>query len=38
MNNLVLGLSSQPDTADKSTGMKTQDLRELHRTMQVWSF
>ena len=38
MNNLVLGLSSQPHPADKTTGMKTQDLRELHRTMQVWSF
>ncbi|MFY9314916.1 MAG: cyclic nucleotide-binding domain-containing protein [Burkholderiales bacterium] len=38
MNNLVLGLSAKPHPADKTQGMKTQDLRELHRTMQVWSF
>jgi CRP-like cAMP-binding protein len=39
MNNLVLGLSSAPaHPADKTQGLKTQDLRELHRTMQVWSF
>jgi CRP-like cAMP-binding protein len=39
MNNLVLGLSSPPaHPADKTQGLKTQDLRELHRTMQVWSF
>lgn len=38
MNNLVLGLSAKPHPADKTQGMKTQDLRELHRTMQIWSF
>ena len=39
MNGLVLGLSGKSATAPKgSTPMKTQDLRELHRTMQVWSF
>ena len=39
MNNLVLGMSSQAvHPADKTQGLKTQDLRELHRTMQVWSF
>lgn len=38
MNNLVLGLSSGKAAIDKTTGMKTQDLRDLHRTMQVWSF
>jgi CRP/FNR family transcriptional regulator, cyclic AMP receptor protein len=38
MNNLVLGLSSGKSVIDKTTGMKTQDLRNLHRTMQVWSF
>ncbi|HVP09463.1 MAG TPA: cyclic nucleotide-binding domain-containing protein [Burkholderiales bacterium] len=38
MNNLVLGLSSGKAAIDKTTGMKTQQLRELHRTMQVWSF
>jgi CRP/FNR family cyclic AMP-dependent transcriptional regulator len=40
MNSLVLNLSgNQPPAADTtSRGMKTQDLKELHRTMQVWSF
>jgi len=38
MNNLVLGLSSGKAAIDKTSGMKTQDLRDLHRTMQVWSF
>lgn len=38
MNSLVLGLSSGKSAIDKTTGMKTQDLRNLHRTMQVWSF
>jgi len=38
MNNLVLGLSSGKAAIDKTTGMKTQQLRDLHRTMQVWSF
>jgi CRP/FNR family cyclic AMP-dependent transcriptional regulator len=39
MNGLVLGLSGKQDpTATASRGMKTQDLKELHRTMQVWSF
>src|SRR5258706_739073 len=39
MNGLVLGLASRPDaSATASTGLNTQDLRELHRTMQVWSF
>jgi CRP-like cAMP-binding protein len=40
MNTLVLALSGKPGAAAPSNGapMKTQDLRELHRTMQVWSF
>ena len=38
MNNIVLGLSSGKAAIDKTTGMKTQQLRDLHRTMQVWSF
>ena len=39
MNSLVLGLSGKPvSPIDKTTGLKTQDLKELHRTMQVWSF
>jgi len=39
MNTIVLALSAKPGTAPKgSAPMKTQDLRELHRTMQVWSF
>jgi len=40
MNSLVLGLTAaKPVSAiDKTTGLKTQDLRELHRTMQVWSY
>jgi CRP-like cAMP-binding protein len=39
MNTLVLNLGSkQSPAATTSRGMKTQDLRELHRTMQVWSF
>jgi CRP-like cAMP-binding protein len=40
MNTLVLALSGKPGAAAPSKGapMKTQDLRELHRTMQVWSF
>jgi len=38
MNNLVLGLSTGKAAIDKTTGMKTQQLRDLHRTMQVWSF
>jgi len=39
MNSLVLSLSGKPEAAATSShGMKTQDLRELHRTMQVWSF
>ena len=37
MNSIVLGLSGKPATGAKGA-MKTQDLRELHRTMQVWSF
>jgi CRP-like cAMP-binding protein len=39
MNSLVLGLSGKPAPGAKgASAMKTQDLRELHRTMQVWSF
>ena len=39
MNSLVLGLTGKPEpAAATSRGMKTQDLKELHRTMQVWSF
>jgi CRP-like cAMP-binding protein len=39
MNTLVLALSGKGTTPPKGgTPMKTQDLRELHRTMQVWSF
>ena len=39
MNGLVLGLTGKPvSVIDKTTGLKTQDLKELHRTMQVWSF
>ena len=39
MNSLVLGLTSNPASpADVTTGLKTQDLRDLHRKMQVWSF
>jgi CRP/FNR family transcriptional regulator, cyclic AMP receptor protein len=39
MNSLVLGLSAKPAPGAKGrSAMKTQDLRELHRTMQVWSF
>jgi CRP-like cAMP-binding protein len=39
MNSLVLNLGKQPAAAaTTSRGMKTQDLKELHRTMQVWSF
>jgi CRP-like cAMP-binding protein len=40
MNSLVLGLTAaKPVSAvDKTTGLKTQDLKELHRKMQVWSF
>ena len=37
MNGLVLGLSGKSATSARGP-MKTQDLRELHRTMQVWSF
>jgi CRP-like cAMP-binding protein len=37
MNSIVLALSGKPATGAKGA-MKTQDLRELHRTMQVWSF
>jgi CRP-like cAMP-binding protein len=39
MNGLVLGLAAQAgSSAEKSSALKTQDLRELHRAMQVWSF
>jgi len=39
MNGIVLGLTGRPEPGAKaSSGMKTQDLKELHRTMQVWSF
>ena len=39
MNSLVLGLTANPvSKIDKTTGLKTQDLRDLHRKMQVWSF
>jgi CRP/FNR family cyclic AMP-dependent transcriptional regulator len=39
MNVIVLGLVGKPEPAvTASRGMKTQDLKELHRTMQVWSF
>jgi len=40
MNSLVLSLSGkqEPSATTTSRGMKTQDLKELHRTMQVWSF
>jgi CRP-like cAMP-binding protein len=39
MNGLVLSLTGKPvSPIDKTTGLKTQDLKELHRTMQVWSF
>jgi CRP/FNR family transcriptional regulator, cyclic AMP receptor protein len=38
MNGLVLGLAATPEPATAKGGaMKTQDLRDLHRTMQVWS-
>ena len=39
MNGLVLGLATAPGPAAAAKGgaMKTQDLRDLHRTMQVWS-
>jgi hypothetical protein len=38
MNTLVLALSGKGGAARSSAPMKTQDLRDLHRTMQVWSF
>jgi len=42
MNGLVLGLAGNVPAAGTPgaarTPMKTQDLAELHRTMQVWSF
>jgi CRP-like cAMP-binding protein len=39
MNGLVLGLAAEAgSSAAKSSALKTQDLRELHRAMQVWSF
>lgn len=39
MNSLVISLTGAPEpAATASRGMKTQDLKELHRTMQVWSF
>lgn len=38
MNGLVLGLTGKPETSTPAgSAMKTQDLRDLHRTMQVWS-
>ena len=37
MNGLVLGLTGGPESA-ASAALKTQDLRDLHRMMQVWSF
>jgi CRP-like cAMP-binding protein len=38
MNNVVLGLTSAPASpAAASSSMSTQSLRDLHRTMQVWS-
>ena len=39
MNGIVLGLAGgQAPEAKGASAMKTQDLKELHRTMQVWSF
>jgi CRP-like cAMP-binding protein len=38
MNGLVLGLSGGPESSAASAALKTQDLRDLHRAMQVWSF
>lgn len=40
MNGLVLGLAGTAAAAPSAARapMKTQDLAELHRTMQVWSF
>jgi CRP-like cAMP-binding protein len=39
MNSLVLGLAADSGSSTtKSSGLNTQDLRELHRTLQVWSF
>jgi CRP/FNR family cyclic AMP-dependent transcriptional regulator len=39
MNSLVLGLAAQAgSSAPRSSSLNTQDLRELHRTLQVWSF
>ena len=38
MNNLVLGLTAaSASPAAASSAMSTQSLRDLHRTMQVWS-
>ena len=38
MNNVVLGLTADAGASGTgSTGLNTQDLRELHRKMQVWS-
>ena len=38
MNGLVLGLTGKPETSTAAdSAMKTQDLRDLHRMMQVWS-
>lgn len=38
MNNVVLGLTAEAGSSSPgSTGLNTQDLRELHRKMQVWS-
>jgi CRP/FNR family cyclic AMP-dependent transcriptional regulator len=39
MNIVVLGITGGPGTSGTPrSGLKTQDLRDLHRTMQVWSF
>ncbi len=38
MNGMVLELAEQAAPAKARTPLKAQDLAELHRTMQVWSF
>jgi len=37
MNGVVLGLAKVDPAGATRPGLRTQDLRELHRTMQVWS-
>ncbi len=39
MNGMVMGLTGGSEsTATGRSPLKTQDLREMHRTLQVWSF